>query len=294
MLYHEDISCKPVLMSLRHRGVVHMIYPLMDRFNYLIAEVQIGTKRFYLDASKPMLGFNQLPSECYNGVAWSLTKELQQPVYFFSDSVKESKYTTVILSSEKVGEINGTFSTLFGNNASLNIREKMRKSNITSLTNDIKKTINGEIKIENLRIDSLNMYDYPVMVKYNLKLNTESDIIYLNPMFGEAIQKNPFTSSKRNYPIEMPYLKDDHFVLNMEIPEGYQVEEIPKSVRYNLNEDEGMFEYLISNRDGRIQIRSIIKLNKANYLIEDYEGLRDFYAFIIKQQNQQLVLKKVK
>jgi hypothetical protein len=294
MLYHDNITCKPILMSLRERGVVHMIYPLMDRFNYLIAEVQVGTRKFYLDASKPMLGFNQLSADCYNGIAWSITKEEQQPVYFYADSLKESKYTTVLLFSEKPNEISGTLSTVLGNNGSLNFREKMKSSNINTITNEIRKSITGEIKIENLSIDSLNNYDDPVTVKYNLKLNAEADIIYINPMFGEAIQKNPFSSTKRNYPIEMPYQKDDHFVLNMEIPAGYQVEEMPKSVRYKLNEDEGMFEYLIANRDGRIQIRTSIKLNKANFLMDDYEGLREFYAFIIKQQNEQIVLKKVK
>lgn len=294
MLRHKNITCKPVILSLRNRGTVHSVYPLMDRFNYLIAEVQIEDKKLYLDASKPMLGFNQLAGECYNGIAWSITKEIQEPVYFYADSVKESNYTTILLSSEKEGEIKGTFSEELGSNTSLTIREKIKKTNLTAITNEIRKSLSGDIKVSNLSIDSLNFYDEPVTLKYDLAMNTETDIIYLNPMFGEAIQKNPFSSVKRNYPIEMPYLKDDHFVLNMEIPAGYIVEEMPKSVRYKLNEDEGMFEYLIANRDGRIQIRSSIKLNKANFAMDDYEGLREFYAFIIKQQNEQIVLKKAK
>jgi uncharacterized protein YfkK (UPF0435 family) len=125
-------------------------------------------------------------------------------------------------------------------------------------------------------------------------MNAETDIIYINPLFGEAIQKNPFTSTKRNYPIEMPFTKNEVFLLNMPIPEGYQVEEMPKSVRYKLNEDEGLFEYMIANQDGRIQIRSKIILNKANFPMEDYDSLREFYAFVIKHQNEQIVLKKIK
>ena len=80
----------------------------------------------------------------------------------------------------------------------------------------------------------------------------------------------------------------------MAIPEGYEVEEMPKSVRFKLNDDEGMFEYLIANRDGRLQLRSHIVLNKANFDMEDYEALREFYAFIIKKQGEQIVLKKTK
>jgi uncharacterized protein YfkK (UPF0435 family) len=55
-----------------------------------------------------------------------------------------------------------------------------------------------------------------------------------------------------------------------------------------------MFEYLIANKDGRLQLRSRIVLNKANFDMEDYEALREFYAFIIKKQGEQIVLKKSK
>jgi uncharacterized protein YfkK (UPF0435 family) len=61
-----------------------------------------------------------------------------------------------------------------------------------------------------------------------------------------------------------------------------------------LNEDEGMFEYLVANQNGRLQIRSKIVLNKANYTMDDYEALREFYAFVIKYQNEKIVLKKIK
>ena len=123
---------------------------------------------------------------------------------------------------------------------------------------------------------------------------TESDLLYLNPMFGESIIKNPFAASKRNYPIEMPYTKRDQYILNMQIPKGYEVEEQPKSERFKLNNDDGYFEYLVENKNGRIQIRSRIFFNKANFPIENYEALREFYSLIIKKQNEQIVLKKVK
>jgi uncharacterized protein YfkK (UPF0435 family) len=294
MLHHENIYCTPVLMSLRERGKVHTLYPLMERFNYLVVEAVIDGYTYYLDASKPMLGFNQLPSECYNGVAWSLTKEAQKQINFYADSLQENSFTTILFSNEKPGEITGTSYNVLGNNTSLSFREKMKNSNVTSLTNEISKSLIGDIKVSNLSIDSLNQYDFPIKVKYDLKMNVESDILYINPMFGEAITKNPFTSTKRNYPIEMPYLKNDNYTLNMAIPEGYVVEEIPKSVRFKLNDDEGMFEYLIANKDDRLQLRSRIVLNKANFDMEDYEALREFYAFIIKKQGEQIVLKKSK
>jgi len=292
MLHHEKINSTPILMSLRERGIVHEIYPLMDRFNYLVVEVDIEGSIFYLDASKPMLGFKQLPASCYNGVAWAITKKDQKQLFFSTDALIEKKSTLVVFNKDRPGELTGSFTKVLGNNGSLNLREKVRNSSITSVTNEIVNKFNGDIKISNVSFDSLKQFDYPVSIKHDLKLNLESDLIYLDPFFGEAINKNPFTSTKRNYPIEMPFIINENFILDMPIPEGYQVEEMPKSVRSKLNDDEGIFEYLVFNQDGQIQIRSKIILYKANFSADDYESLRAFYTFIIKKQNEQIVLKK--
>jgi CDP-glycerol glycerophosphotransferase (TagB/SpsB family) len=92
----------------------------------------------------------------------------------------------------------------------------------------------------------------------------------------------------------MPYKIYETYVLNMEIPEGYKVDEIPKSTRVKLNEDEGMFEYIIAQNVTNIQLRSKIVLYKATFQPEDYETLRDFFAFIVKKHSEQIVLKKTK
>jgi hypothetical protein len=78
----------------------------------------------------------------------------------------------------------------------------------------------------------------------------------------------------------------------MEIPTGYTVEELPKSARSTLNGQDGMFEYLIGAQDGLIQLRCRLKLNKANFLPEDYASLRNFYALIVKKEDETIVLKK--
>ena len=90
----------------------------------------------------------------------------------------------------------------------------------------------------------------------------------------------------------MPYTTDNLYLLNLEIPEGYDVEELPKSARVALNGDEGSFEYLIARQDNMIQLRCRIKLNKANFPADDYASLRDFYAFVVKKQSEQIILKK--
>jgi len=99
---------------------------------------------------------------------------------------------------------------------------------------------------------------------------------------------------ERNYPVEFPFAQKETYILNMEVPKGYKVDELPKSTRVKLNDNEGMFEYIIRAQGENIQLMSRLILNKATYLPEDYATLRDFYAFVIKKQAEQIVFKKVK
>ena len=127
-----------------------------------------------------------------------------------------------------------------------------------------------------------------------MAMKFDEDIVYFNPMFNETWKNNPFAAEKRIYPVEMPHKMDELYTLNMEVPKGYKVDELPKSVRVKLNENEGMFEYLVVNSNGTIQLRSRLVLYKANFTPDDYETLRDFFSQAVKKQAEQIVFKKIK
>jgi hypothetical protein len=294
MLRHESILSEPVLMSLRNRGLVHPIYPLMDRFNYLICEVNLVDRYVYLDASKRILGFGKLPALCYNGVAWVISKDNPTPIHLVPDSLNEHKQISIIIINNEKNEIEGSISSVLGDYESYDLREKMSKIKNDAYLKEIAKEVGGDIKLENLEIDSLKVYDEPVTVRYDFKMNNSDDIIYFNPLMGQEIKQNPFKSAQRLYPVEMPFSSKEMVILNMEIPKGYAVEEIPKSVRYKLNEDEGMFEYIVQKDTDKIMLRTSISINKATFSQEDYQPLRDFFSFIIKKQSEQIVFKKIK
>jgi len=112
-------------------------------------------------------------------------------------------------------------------------------------------------------------------------------------MLAEANKENPFKAAERLYPVEMPACFDETYIFNMEVPKGYKVEELPKSARVMLNENEGMFEYLIGENNGHIQLRCRTVIKKANFEPGDYQTLRDFFGYIVKKQAEQIVFKKL-
>jgi hypothetical protein len=93
----------------------------------------------------------------------------------------------------------------------------------------------------------------------------------------------------------MPYTKDETFILNMEVPKGYVVDELPKQMLAKFDEEgKTFFEYRIALSGDNISFRTRIKVDRTFFMPDEYEILREFYNMIVKKQAEQIVFKKKK
>jgi len=288
MLRKAGLEAYPVILSTRDHGFTNPMYPMVSRFNYTIAEVTIAGRPCYLDASYH-LGFGKLHTSCYNGHARMLNAEATA-LRFDPDSLLEQKMTTVFIRNVN-GVLKGTWQQRPTYFESYELRGLVRTKGREEYFKPVKKLF---AKVSNTAIEELDSLERSVMVKYDFEYQPDGeDMLYLNPMFGEATKTNPFKSQERKYPVEMPYAMDEIYTLNMEIPPGYAVEELPRSAIVKYNDNEGMFQYMVAQAGNMIQFRSRIKLNRAYFEPQEYNSLRDFFDMIVKKQAEQIVLKKI-
>lgn len=298
MLKYANLKADPVILSTRSNGYTYPLYPLISRFNYVIAEATIDNKVYYFDASVPRLGFGKLMSYCYNGHARIIDDNVT-PVDFNPDSLHERKISSIFLANDENGNIKGAVQQSLGYFESLKLRDDIKEKGEEAVVKELQKGYQGygeETQIKNARFDSLNKYDETLGLKYDLLIKgNKDDIIYFNPLFGEAYKSNPFKSAVRSYPVEMPYTSDEMIVMTMEVPKGYEVDELPKSMRMKLNEEgDGSFEYLIQQQNDMISLRSKINLKRTYFSPDEYDMLREFFNMIVKKQSEQIVFKKKK
>lgn len=297
MMRHENIKANPVILSTTRHGKTQEMYPLMDKFNYVICDVAIDTNNYYLDASESYLGFNRLPSYCYNGAAREISTT-SPPLYFMADGLEESKYTNIILFNDDSipGKWSGSVSSTLSYDESCDVREKIKESGKEGFEKKLTATYGNDYKISDVELNDLNDCEKSIKLNYGLTIEGDgkSDIIYLSPMIKEGYSENYFKSADRKYPVEMPSLTDETYNLYIDIPAGYEVDEIPKSMKALLNEDEGLFEFIVNKDAEKISLRSHIKLVKATFPQESYQTLRDFFAMIVKKHSEQIVFKKKK
>ncbi|MBS1741679.1 MAG: DUF3857 and transglutaminase domain-containing protein [Bacteroidetes bacterium] len=302
MLQKAGLKADPVILSTRHNGYTYSLYPLLNRFNYVITKLDINGTPYFLDASHSNLGFNKLTADVYNvsfdnmsGHARTIDK-FGSPVDFIPDSLLESSITSVIIINDEKNNLTGRTTKTPGYFESYSIRNKIKDKGREQYFSNVKKTFNTEVELLNQAIDSLNTLELPVTVSYDFTFKTPSeDILYFNPMLTEITKENPFKSATRRYPVEMPFRMDETYLFKMDIPAGYVIDELPKPVRVRLNDNEdSYFEYVLDGSADGISLRSRIKIDRTTYSSEEYEILREFFNIIVKKQAEQIVFKKKK
>lgn len=298
MLNHARLKAVPVLLSTRSNGFVDAANPQPSQLNYVVCKLRIGGASYYLDASDRNLGFGHLPLECYNGYDILVdTAEAFPEVALSADSTTEQKKVVVYLTNGDKEGLDGTVQDFPGIAESEAIRKQMKEQDgAKKLRDQLRSGSTVEETISDLEIDSLQLPDEPLAINYSFHLPADStaERIYFTPTLVGRMINNPFNDADRLYPVEMPYAKDENYILTMDLPNGYVVDELPKSEKVMLDAsgEGGYFEYALSQDGDQIHFRTRIRLMAANYNPQVYPFLRQFYATIIKKEAEQIVFKK--
>jgi hypothetical protein len=206
----------------------------------------------------------------------------------------EKKLTVLFLTPNEKGGYLGVMKQTPGFYECYLVRNEIAGKGKDRFFENLQKQYGGEVQITQATVDSLAYYEAPVFIKYEIEFDAiKNDIAYINPMFGEGWKKNPFTSAKRFYPVEMPYAMDETYLLTMQVPQGYVVEELPKQMVLKLdNKESAVYEYRISESGSTVSLRSQLKINRTLFTNDEYGNLRQFFSMLVAKQNERIVLRK--
>jgi len=84
----------------------------------------------------------------------------------------------------------------------------------------------------------------------------------------------------------------EKYILNLTIPEGYEVAELPEDIKMTLPDGSGSYLYMIQVTNNVLQLRCEEALKKPVYLPEEYEALKSLFDLIFEKEAEQIILKK--
>lgn len=116
--------------------------------------------------------------------------------------------------------------------------------------------------------------------------------MYINPIITGQLDENPFKTEKREYPVDFGNPQEKMYLCKIVIPDGYEIEELPKQKVIMLPGNAAKFAYSVTSTGNTINVMSSFQINKSLFLQTDYPNLREFYNQVVAKQTEQIVLKK--
>jgi hypothetical protein len=295
MLKLAGIEANPVLVSTTQNGIP--VYPTRTGFNYVVAAAQIEDKQILLDATHKFTYPGILPLNVLNWKGRLIKDDGTSQEIDLVPSTMSKEYSSLMVKIDNLGKIEGKIRIQRTDYDAYLFRVENANKNQENYLEKLEEQF-GDSKISNYTIDNkkTNVQE-PVLETFSLNADNRVEIIggkmFINPLLFFTRSKNPFTQEVRQMPVYFGYPTQEKFNLNIEIPEGYEIESLPNPIKIASENKEIVYMLNTSGEGNKIRIISSKEINNSIFAADQYNGLKDLFQKMIASQNEKIVLKKI-
>jgi len=295
MLREAGINAYPLIMSRRSMGVLPFVYPSISKVNTFVVGIEnTDSTRIYLDGSIEDGFLDVLPPVLMTDRARIIDNSYQDKWVDLSKLGKSQLRSTIKATIDSDGNVRGDRVISAGGQHAVNYRSHFKAAKDSTEYIEERET-KYNIKMLSYEQEGMNAFSPEVREKFSFThaATASGDYLYINPIIFTHIDENPFIQEERILPVELPYPYSVRMINTFTIPEGYQVEELPKNQSVKMDGDDGNCLYRIAGSDNHIQVTYAFTLNKTFFAPEEYALLKQFWGAISDKSNEMIVLKKV-
>ena len=266
----------------------------LNKLNTFIVGIPDGSSWIYLDASSIDGYLNVLPANLYTERARIIQKGKEGQWVNLQKTVEARTLMSIKASLTPDGKMNGEQTISFYGNAAANERNAFRES-ADSMTFISDKASKNAITINSCKMEGHR--DFAPAVSETISFTRQGEVtdnhIYLNPFVELPITSNPFIDTERLLPVEFPYKQTFSINIELSLPEGWMLEEMPKSIKMAAD-DRSMAGHVRyeSSDEGVISINYQFRLSNVTYNKSQYNNLRQLFDLLASRSKDMLVIKK--
>ena len=296
LLRKLDIEAYPILLSSRDNGLLPQYSVSFDKLNYFAVKALINDTSYLLDATEEYLEINMLPERALNGRGLVILKDGFDWIDLTAQK-KDKTNNIVNCNLFEDGTLQGEWFQMKSEYAAFDQREKYKSFNSEDeYLKDLESKHNG-LSIEsysNIGLDSLGIpLSESMKITFKNKATKVGDQLFFNPFLFERFNENPFKAAERLYPVDFVTATDQRINLTVKVPDGWQVQELPKSVRMALPDKSAAILFSSAVINNLIQISFKLNINKAVFIQTEYNDLKAFFDELVKKESEMIVLKKI-
>lgn len=297
LLNKLDITTYPIVLSTRANGILLPSIPTISKLNYVIAYIQDDGIEMFLDATSPYVDVpGILPAICLNGNGLLVKKDNEQ-WFSLNKNYSHTKRQNITVRFTENGLVTGTFTQDHIGYGYLEWMEQFKSNNKDlEIQKNFQQKKYADIQIDEYKIVKTDAS--ALLVKESMEVDLTDQLIdtgdgyIFNPLALFDYAANPFKSEERKYPVDLNFPREISASVHIQLPKGYNVNEIPETIRFTNADATASLTYLASNAAGAITFRVILKINKDIYSEVEYKDLRIFISEVVKKISAPIEINK--
>jgi hypothetical protein len=294
LLRDAGINAYPLLVSTKDNGTVNTIYPFLDQFNNTMTCVFIGDKKYILNAADKYNPAYLIPYDVLDNDAFIVDKD--NGGWIKLTNKKDTWRNVVTLFAEITPDalMKGN-ATVYSYGYSKNPRVKKWVEDKTNFKDYFTKGFTA-MKVENIKVENQDTDTLPLLQKldFSLPVNSSGEYKYFTLNLFQGLEKNPFIADDRKTDIDFNYPQSYTIVGKVTLPDGYEFDELPKSIKMIMPDSSITLQRLIQPGNGSIDFRISLDFFQSFYSANAYPLLQEFYKKLFTTLNEQIVIKKKK
>ena len=296
-LRDAGLEAHPLLLSTRDHGRISQEFLLLERFNYVLAVVPLGAGQDLLvDATEPLLPCGVLPERCLNLVGRLISAKPADGRWVpLTPSQHHAHFHQATLMLDAQGGLSGQVHEEHGGYAGADARAELAAQGEKKYLAALAQRHEGWA-VPKLTVSHTDELAKPLAVDYAFSQPASGPAapaqLYLSPLSEFGARQNPFRHEERTFDIDFGAPQDETLLLQLKLPEGYELAETPKPLILTLPNDGGKFIYNVTALGTTVQLTSRLSLYNSLYPAAQYPYLREFYRRLLEKQAEKLVIQK--
>jgi hypothetical protein len=294
MLREAGLMANPVLSSTRSHGVP--LFPTLEGFNYVLTCIETPDGDILLDATDKNSAPNLLPIRTLNWNGLLVRENGTFKNIGLIPQTPSKKTISVSAELREDGSLSGKMRLHQTEYFALTFKQKYgladKEAYVQLLENNY-----GEMEISNYDVNISDDASKPILENIEFSVSALSENIagkiYFSPLLFFTKKETPFKLDSREYPIDYVFPNGNKYLINVKIPEGYQVESMPENILLKLPDDIGGFSFSVSKNENFIQLSVNEEINTAIIPSMYYESIKEYYNQVVSKQNEKIVLTKM-
>lgn len=294
MLQDAGVTAYPVVMSLRDKGRLPLSHPTIKSLNtFVVGVMENDSTMSFIDASSGDGYLNVLPASLLVEQARVIKPKGEGFWVNLQHLPGAATSIRVSMKIEANGSYSGNAKLKYEGVASLTAKRDFREAEDSA---DYVRQLGEMAGVEIKNYSSEGRDAFSPSLEENIDFEgtgeTSKDHIYFCPFFFKPVKEAPFKKDSRDLPVEFPYNQQVNVSLLITLPEGYTVEEYPKSSSAT-TEDQGLsYSVKLNPSERTVAVRMVFAVNKPFFSQSEYPSVKTFFETLAGKLSEMVVLKK--